>query len=131
RRLKVALSRVEELLFAFLCGSAIISLLVFLLCVVHQARSWVFAVVGVAVVGAATIQGGSRASVPGPRPRAVVFLLLAIPFLIYFFNALAPEVSPDGSGYHLGNVLRLWHNRGFVWEYHSIYSSLSQGLEML
>jgi hypothetical protein len=51
--------------------------------------------------------------------------------LIYFVNALAPETSPDGSGYHLGNVARMWRNHGFVWDYHSMYSYLSQGLEML
>ena len=46
-------------------------------------------------------------------------------------NALAPEISPDGSGYHLGNVARMWRNHGFVWDYHSMYSYFSQGIEML
>ena len=51
-------------------------------------------------------------------------------FIYYFFNALAPEISPDGSGYHLGNVVRIWRNHGFDWNYHSLYSYFSQGAEM-
>ena len=30
-----------------------------------------------------------------------------------------------------GNVARYWRHQGFDWNYHSIYSSLSQGMEML
>ena len=52
-------------------------------------------------------------------------------FIYYFVNAFAPEISPDGSGYHLGNVVRIWRNHGFDWNYHSMYSYFSQGLEML
>ena len=44
---------------------------------------------------------------------------------------LAPEISPDGSGYHLGNVVRMWRNHGFDWGYPSMYAYLSQGTEML
>ncbi len=40
-------------------------------------------------------------------------------------------MSPDGTGYHLGNVVRMWRNHGFAWDYHSMYSYLSQGTEML
>ena len=69
-----------------------------------------------------------------PLPTAWLILFLAIFaafFLAYFFNALAPEISPDGSGYHLGNVARYWRHHGFAWDYHSMYSYLSQGAEML
>ncbi|HEX3745873.1 MAG TPA: hypothetical protein VHW09_18155 [Bryobacteraceae bacterium] len=44
---------------------------------------------------------------------------------------MAPEISPDGSSYHLGNVARDWRHHGFDWQFHSIYSSLGQGIEML
>src|SRR5204862_1204600 len=61
-----------------------------------------------------------------------LFLAPICPILIvYLANTLAPEVSPDGSGYHLGNVVRMYQAHGFVWDYHSIYSYLSQGIEML
>jgi hypothetical protein len=52
-------------------------------------------------------------------------------FACYLCNAVAPEISPDGSSYHLGNVARYWRHGGFDWHFHSIYSSLSQGMEML
>lgn len=59
-------------------------------------------------------------------------MTLILPILVvYLANSLAPEVSPDGSGYHLGNVTRMWQEQGFAWDYHSIYSYLSQGIEML
>ena len=40
-------------------------------------------------------------------------------------------MSPDGTGYHLGNVVRMWRSHGFDWDYHSMYSYFSQGTEML
>ena len=59
-------------------------------------------------------------------------MILAVFFILYFFNALAPEISPDGSGYHLANdVPRFWRQHGFVWDYHSIYAYFPQGMEML
>jgi len=88
--------------------------------------------------GSASEASASYPQPPTPNPQPpfpwlapLCFLLLAAFFLAYFFNALAPEVSPDGSGYHLGNVARLWRHHGFVWDYHSMYSYLSQGAEML
>jgi len=61
----------------------------------------------------------------------VFFVVFAAFFACYLSNAVAPEISPDGSSYHLGNVARDWRHHGFDWSYHSIYSSLSQGMEML
>jgi len=66
-----------------------------------------------------------------PKSKWLYFLVLGALFFVYFFVALAPEVSPDGSGYHLGNVRRMAEQGGFVWDYHSIYSAFPQGLEML
>ena len=59
------------------------------------------------------------------------FLIFSAFFIYYFFNALAPEISPDGTGYHLGNVARMWRNHGFAWDYPSMYAYFSQGAEML
>src|ERR1700683_1256715 len=67
-----------------------------------------------------------------PRAWAILFAVIYVAFFAcYFTNALAPEISPDGSGYHLGNAARDWRHNGFDWTYHSIYSSLGQGMEML
>jgi hypothetical protein len=136
RRLGLEFQRLEGALFAFVTGSACLSLATFLLCVVHQARLAVFLIFGAtAVVGAVWQAWGSppREPLPAiPRAWAVIFVAaFAAFFACYFCNALAPEISPDGSSYHLGNVARYWRHQGFDWDYHSIYSSLSQGMEML
>ena len=51
--------------------------------------------------------------------------------ILYFFNALAPEISPDGSTYHLGLVARYLREHGFHRITTNMYASLSQGMEML
>jgi len=135
-RLKVRLFRFEAALIAFIAGSGCLSLLVALLCLVHQARRGVFLWSGLAVIAAAVWRSRRR-----PRRRSLpamalnwlvpFYVVFAIFFIYYFVNALAPEISPDGSGYHLGNVVRTWRNHGFAWEFHSLYSYFSQGVEML
>jgi hypothetical protein len=175
RRLGLVWHRMEAALLAFIAGSACLSFLTALLCLVHQARRGVFLWGGLAAIGWAIWaerrerQGlgaggrgsgvgglgpelggrgpgaGSRPIRPGspstPRRKrlpAVPFgwlllfsLVFMAFFLCYFFNAMAPETSPDGSGYHLGNVARMWRHHGFDWDYRSMYSYLSQGMEML
>lgn len=135
-RLRLGFHRLEAALFAFVTGSACLSLATFVLCLVHQARLAVFLAGGVGAIGWALRKGRRdppRAPLPGmSRVWWIIFtVVFAAFFTCYFFNALAPEISPDGSSYHLGNVARLWRHQGFAWEFHSIYSSLSQGMEML
>ena len=133
RRLRLSLDRTEELLFGFVSGSAIVSFLVFLLCVIHQAKLGVFLGGGLLLVAAAarTTSGGFASKTPFSRQKWLYLAVICPLLVVYLANSVAPEVSPDGSGYHLGNVVRYWQNHGFVWDYHSIYSYLSQGLEML
>jgi hypothetical protein len=136
RRLGPDLYRSEAALFAFVAGSGLLSLAIALLCMVHQARRGVFLWGGVAVIAWAVWRerASPRRSALPPAPAswsALFHVVFAAFFICYFFNALAPEVSPDGSGYHLGNVLRIWNHHGFVWDYHSLYAYLSQGTEML
>ncbi|MGA3099387.1 MAG: glycosyltransferase family 39 protein [Bryobacteraceae bacterium] len=136
RRLGSALYRVEAALFAFLAGSACLSLAVFALCLVHQARHGVFL-----WGGCATIAGALWSARKEPRRKdlpavpmawiSVLWVVFSAFFLVYFFHALAPEASPDGMGYHLGNVSRLFRAHGFVWDYRSMYCYLSQGMELL
>lgn len=132
-RLKVPLYREEAALFAFLTGAALLSLAVFFLCLAGIAYWIVFLVGGAAVIlRAATLRSWSpRIPATNPYKQVIFISLLTLFFLIYFVNALAPEVSPDGSGYHLGNVARMFGHHGFVWQYHSMYAYLSQGTEML
>ena len=142
RRLRIAeLDRIERALFSFLSGAACLSVLVFFFCLAQQARPAVFLGAGIllivgAVLGqwrAAAAQAGAGKRLPGiPASWMAVLILIVTPFFfVYFMNALAPEVSPDGSGYHLGNVARYLAHNGFVWDYHSMYSAFPQGMEML
>jgi hypothetical protein len=142
RRPKPVFEGGEQAIFEFLAGSACLSLAVFLLAVLHQARKGVFLWGGLAVIGwagarALQRRGEGKQPPPGTAPgtlrafNVLVYIILTAYFVVYFFHALAPEISPDGSGYHLGNVLRIWTAHGFRWDYHSLYSSLYQGLEML
>ncbi len=135
-RLRLTFHRGEALLFEFVAGAGCLSFLISLLCALHLARRGVFQWGGLAIIGLAAWQARSvprRKSLPGvPLKWMALFAVAFSPFFIYyFFNALAPEVSPDGTGYHLGNVVRMWRSHGFDWNYHSMYSYFSQGTEML
>jgi hypothetical protein len=135
-RLRLALYRWEAALFEFVAGAGCLSFVTAILCMLHLARKGVFQWGGVAIILLAVRQARRtprRKSLPAlPLTwMAVFFLVFGVFFIYYFFTALAPEVSPDGSGYHLGNVVRMWRNHGFDWDYPSMYAYLSQGTEML
>jgi len=136
RRLRISFYRGEAALFTFVSGSAVLSLATFLLCVLHVAYKGVFLVGGIATLlwaWRARPTGKPQASLPAaPRGWNLLFLVVySIFFIVYFFNALAPEISPDGAGYHLTNVVRLWRQHGFAWDYHTMYAFFPQGVEML
>src|ERR1039457_3121006 len=135
-RLRLTLYRWEAALIQFVAGAGCLSFLTAILCTLHIARKGVFLWGGLAVIALALRQESRhprRKSLPAmPLTWMTTFFLIFSAFFIYyFFNALAPEVSPDGSGYHLGNVVRMWRNHGFDWDYPSMYAYLSQGTEML
>ncbi len=136
RRFLVPLSTAERLVFAFLAGSACLEVVMFLLCAFHLAHPFFIGALGAAMVGWAAVSvrplRGAKALPRPPKTWLGLFLVIFTAYFgAYFFNALAPEVSPDGSGYHLGNVYRMWQQYGFAWDYHSIYSHMPQGMEML
>lgn len=128
--------RGEVALLGFVVGSGCLSFLISLLSLVHLARRGIFLWGGLALIGWGVWEErreAPRKRLP-PAPAAWIILFSVVFtafFFCYFFNALAPEVSPDGSGYHLGNVARMWKHHGFDWDYHSMYAYLSQGTEML
>jgi hypothetical protein len=136
RRLGTGFRGGEAAVLAFPLGAACVSLAVFLLCLVHQARHGVFLWAGVAVIGGACFSLPSASARSAKEKlsaswKLLLFLSSAAFFLVYFFNSLAPEVSPDGAGYHLENVARYWRQHGFAWDHRTLYSALSQGMEML
>ncbi len=136
QRLRIEFARLEEDLFGFLIGSACLSVAVFLVCSLHLARKGVFVCIGLLVIGTAVRLGALKTSTrrldPLPSWWKLLFLLpFAIFTVLYFFNALAPEISPDGVAYHLGSVVRWWHDHGFIRYTGSMYANFPQGLEML
>jgi hypothetical protein len=109
----------------FVTGSTLLSLLVFVLCCIGLAYPPVFLAVGSLAIALA----------PRPRltrPKYGWMLLAFLPFFIlYLSNSMAPEISYDGSRYHLGLVGRYLREHGFHPITDNFYASLSQGVEML
>jgi len=136
RSLRVRLYRQEEHVFAFVTGAACLSLLTFLLSAAGAARKGVFLAVGLSALALAFWRGVHRSigeSLP-PIPGMWKWLLraaFAVFGVLYFFNAMAPEMSPDGVAYHLGLVSRYFRAHGFVRITTNMYANISQGVEML
>ena len=55
----------------------------------------------------------------------------ALYVVLYLSNAMAPEASPDGAGYHLGLVARYLREHGFVRITDNLYAAMPAGVEML
>lgn len=136
RGLRLRLYREEEHVLAFVAGSALLSALVFGICAAGVARKGVFLCLGLVVLAIAWRRGFGRPlerRLP-PMERSWRYLFLAVFavfFVLYFFNAMAPEISPDGTGYHLSLVSRYLREHGFHRLTTNMYANLSQGLEML
>ncbi len=138
RALGLPFARAEGHLFAFVTGAACWSGLVFALAALHLARRNVFLAAGVLVILAALRWGRIPALALDPAGRRLPLawkeffgMVFGAFTVLYFFNALAPEISPDGSTYHLGLVARYLRERGLVRVTTSMYANLSQGMEML
>ena len=141
-RLGLRFYRGEAHVFAFLAGAPCLSVLVFLLASVGLARKSVFLAAGLAALALAWWFRGTGTHAVGTRPvqplpalprfwRHLFWAVFGVFTLIYFFNAMAPEISADGSTYHLGLVSRYLRERGFRRLTTNMYANLSQGVEML
>jgi hypothetical protein len=107
-------------------GAAILSTVVFLCGLLGFARPAVFLAIGLAAV--ALVRLRAKRAVWFDRRWWLVFG----PFLVlYLSNAMAPEISFDGSRYHLGLVARYWREHGIHPVVDSFYAALGQGVEML
>jgi len=136
RRLGLVFYRQEELPLAFVTGASLVSLTIFVLCSLRLIYPGVLASVGAAVLLWAARRRLWRSpgeSFPAlPRFwRRLALPLAALFGLLYFTNAMAPEMSPDGSTYHLGLVGRYLRAHGFERITTHMYANLSQGIELL
>jgi hypothetical protein len=136
QRLRPRFTRQEQYLYAFVSGSAVLSLLVFLVAAAHLVWPATFLCIGVAAIGVCVWR---KAYIPvaerfEPLPRLYLLLLWGtmLGYGIWaFMNALAPEGSSDGSMYHLGLVQRYMDQHGFGRITTSMYANLPLGAEML
>jgi hypothetical protein len=135
RRLNLRLERIEHLGLALVVGAACLSQIVFFLCSIGAARRNVFlaiallsAIFAVSSGGIKTWSGAKRI----PLRWRCLFGMLFVSFgIVYLVNAMAPEMSPDGSAYHLPIAMRYLEAHGFENETHNLYSCLSNGIGLL
>lgn len=134
------LTRLENKLMILLAGSAIASTVVFFLCTFHWAKKGVFVWLGLLAYALTlwlrsrtpkTLHSLSHALRLTRDQRSIGLLVFLFFGVLYLVHAVAPEFSPDGATYHLGNVARWWKLWGFDEYRGSIYSMWSQGLELL
>ena len=136
---RMALSRAERLVFAFAAGAACLSNIVFLLCsfgAFYTEAVWAVALLAAGGYWRWGREGSSSTpqfpAEPGQRLWWAIFAIPAVVYgCTYFVHAMAPEISPDGVGYHLGLVSRYFREHGFPHITTNIYAYLSQGAEML
>src|SRR5579872_6590637 len=136
RAVPAMLYRQEEGPLAFVVGAACLSLLVFVLCALHAAHRGIFLAVGIGVLALAVWRGAHRPRGESFAPLPALWrwlfgVVFAAFFAIYFINAMAPEMSPDGATYHLGLVSRYMRAHGFERITTDMYANFSQGVEML
>ncbi|MGH9591787.1 MAG: glycosyltransferase family 39 protein, partial [Bryobacteraceae bacterium] len=135
-RLRLRLYRNERWLFSFMLGSACFSGLLFALAALHLLYKGVFlAVAALAILGAWRFGRFAEPTAdPPPLPRYWKWLFWCAWIFfgaIYLCYAMAPELSPDGSTYHLGLVLTLYRAHGFIPIATDFYKNMPAGVEML
>jgi hypothetical protein len=135
-RLGLTLRRFERVPLAFTLGAACLHLAVFAILTVHLAYWPVLTALLLGSIGGAVAKGSWKLGGEPGEPLSVNLKRICIPsfgifILLYFFHAWAPEMSPDGSGYHLGNVVRELRAHGFERITTDMYATLSAGIEML
>ncbi|HYO82142.1 MAG TPA: glycosyltransferase family 39 protein [Bryobacteraceae bacterium] len=135
--LRLRLHKHEVWPLAFVFGSALLSAAVFAIMTLQLANPWTFGVFGVCIVVAAIRRRAwpVDASLKWEPVPQWWKLLLGAGILAYglytFAHALAPEVSPDGTAYHLGNVNKWLRDGGWRWHTTNMYANLPMGIEML
>lgn len=132
------LHRFERLPLAFTLGAACLHLAVFAILALHIAYWPVLTALLLGVIGSAAAVGSWQlhAELQPDEPLSLNLKRVCIPLfgiftLLYFFHAWAPEISPDGSGYHLGYVASYLRAHGFERVTTDMYATLSEGIEML
>jgi hypothetical protein len=132
----LALRRCERIPLAFTLGAACLHLAIFAILALQIAYWPVLTALLLGVIASAVATGSWRLRGEPDEPLSLNLKRVCIPLfglftLLYFFHAWAPEISPDGSGYHLGYVSRYLRAHGFELVTTDMYATLSEGIEML
>ncbi|MBI3682687.1 MAG: glycosyltransferase family 39 protein [Acidobacteria bacterium] len=136
-QVRARLYREEERLLALVSGASLLHLLVFALAAAQVMRKGVLLAAGLAILLAGWRRGIFRPSKAPALPPSGKFwkwlfaAVYAAYAFLYWSNAMAPEISPDGSSYHLGLVARYLREQGFSRITTNMYANLTQGIEML
>lgn len=123
---------------ALAIGAVALSLIVFLLLLIHAGYWYLFLLAGAAALAGWRLtapfgHGSVDPPATEPRPKGAVLVAAAIfgaYTLWYFVNALAPEILADGVGYHLGLPYEYVRRAGFPNRV-TFFDMLPQGMEML
>ena len=110
-------------------GAAAFSLLVFAILLCHAGFVGVYIAMGVAL---GAVAWRSRAEISAALPAVHWFfrVVFAVAGIVYFVNALAPEIQPDAAGYHLRLVADYVRLHTFSHRV-GLFDDLPQGMEML
>ncbi|MCC7174479.1 MAG: glycosyltransferase family 39 protein [Bryobacterales bacterium] len=133
--LRLPLKGLERATLAFLTGSVLLSIAVFLLAAAGLARREAYLALGILAIVAARGRpfsfGRTEDAGLGRAWRIAAALAFAVFTCIYLLHAMAPEHSPDGSSYHLGLVSFYNDAGGLVKTTDNMYALFPQGIEML
>lgn len=135
-RLGLRLRRLERLALGFTLGAACLHLAVFLILTAQLAYWPLFAALELSLIGSAAALGSWSLGQEQEEPvrqnlKRLCTILFGAFSIVYFFHAWAPEISPDGSGYHLGYVNEYLRAHGFERITTDMYAALSEGMEMV
>jgi Dolichyl-phosphate-mannose-protein mannosyltransferase len=137
--LRLSLTQTERHAYSLVLGAPITSLLVWCLGMLHALYRGAFITLLVlSIAGALAISRRVPQASSSPRPphwplwqRIVFFGAYLVFGLSYLLVALAPEVSPDGSRYHLGLVARALRQHALTPLATSFYAGMPQGAESI
>jgi hypothetical protein len=137
RILRLRLNRAEAVCLGYVVGSALTSTLTLAIAVLWIAWRGVFlALAG----GSLILLWSERRWWSGLKPASLLTIPRALRLLyyaallaygvLYFRQALSPEMSPDGMAYHLG-LVNLWNHAHGLARNMGMHASKPQGMEML
>ncbi len=137
RMLRIDLSRAEAICLGYILGSALASTLTLGIAALWLAREGLFLAIAANALLLLWRQREWLRGLPPARLDSIPIalrLIFAAAWLVYgivyFRQALSPEMSPDGMAYHLG-LVNLWNHALGLLRNNGMYAALPEGVEML